>query len=575
MSELKIMRSIMRIILPVSILILFFTVFNIRSDAINITMSSGNFGSNWEIKEEGGEIVLEIGEGQLDSGAINVEQDNDIKNITKIRFVGNVIANENSCGLFKSFQGLNSIENIERLDTSNVKIMQDMFRDCYELKELDVSNFNTEQVTNMSYMFRDCCELKELDVSNFNTEQVTNMSYMFCDCSNLKELDLNRFNTKQVTNMEFMFCNCSNLEKLDLSNFDTSNVDNMHSMFYNCQSLKELDISNFNTEQVTNMSEMFYYCNSLEELDLSNFNTSNVENMWYMFYNCHSLKELDLSSFNTEQVTNMDFMFSYCQSLKELDLSNFNTEQVKNMNYMFYCCYDLKELDLSNFNTSNIENEWTMYRVFYECTLERLTLGKKTLFAPKASLNQPSNDTLHTGYWVHEDDQEGVNFEPTTDLFLNYDGSIPGTYVWQGVQVGINLNLNDETENPQIKVLPARYGQTINLSKITKPQREGYTFKGWADTKPLADSKTKINVTKIDSLEVKTLYAIWTKKISSDSEDSSAKTVILATGKDYPDSLTASVLAYVKNAPILLSNFDSVDTTTLNEIKRIGATDII
>ncbi|MDR1773845.1 MAG: cell wall-binding repeat-containing protein, partial [Clostridioides sp.] len=76
--------------------------------------------------------------------------------------------------------------------------------------------------------------------------------------------------------------------------------------------------------------------------------------------------------------------------------------------------------------------------------------------------------------------------------------------------------------------------------------------------------------------------AIWKKASSGSSDQSSAdsgqtsqKTVILANGTAYPDTLTASVLANLKNAPVLLSNFENVNTTTLNEIKRLGATEII
>ncbi|MDR1773836.1 MAG: cell wall-binding repeat-containing protein, partial [Clostridioides sp.] len=77
--------------------------------------------------------------------------------------------------------------------------------------------------------------------------------------------------------------------------------------------------------------------------------------------------------------------------------------------------------------------------------------------------------------------------------------------------------------------------------------------------------------------------AIWKKASSGssdqssgvDSEQKSQKTVILANGNAYPDTLTASVLANLKNAPILLSQKDFVDTTTLNEIIRLGSTEII
>ena len=45
--------------------------------------------------------------------------------------------------------------------------MNDMFRCCYSLTKLDLSNFKTQNVINMSYMFYSCKELTKLDLSNF------------------------------------------------------------------------------------------------------------------------------------------------------------------------------------------------------------------------------------------------------------------------------------------------------------------------------------------------------------------------------------------------------------------------
>jgi len=53
------------------------------------------------------------------------------------------------------------------------------------------------------------------------------------------------------------------------------------------------------------------------------------------------------------------------------------------------------------------------------------------------------------------------------------------------------------------------------------------------------------------------------------------QTVILASGDKYSDVLTASVLANEKQAPILLSQKDSIDEKTLSEIKRLNTGEII
>ncbi len=63
-------------------------------------------------------------------------------------------------------------------------------------------------------------------------------------------------------------------------------------------------------------------------------------------------------------------------------------------------------------------------------------------------------------------------------------------------------------------------------------------------------------------------------KISQDGWKS-AETVILVNDSAIPDALTATPLAYAKNAPILLTGKDGLSKETADEIKRLGAKDII
>lgn len=55
----------------------------------------------------------------------------------------------------------------------------------------------------------------------------------------------------------------------------------------------------------------------------------------------------------------------------------------------------------------------------------------------------------------------------------------------------------------------------------------------------------------------------------------SAKTVIVVRDDLYPDSLTATVLAKQLNAPILLTKTNSLDLRVKEEIKRLGAKEVI
>ena len=176
---------------------------------------------------------------------------------------------------------------------------------------------------------------------------------MFRECKDITEINLSNFDTSKVMNTGFMFSGCSSLYSIDLSNFDTSEVKFMGAMFQGCSSLSSLNLSNFNTSKVQDMGYMFNACSLLFSLDLFNFDTSKVEVMWYMFQECSSLSSLNISNFDTSKVTKMRYMFNGCSSLSSLDLSNFDTSKVTELNYMFYNCKYLEYINLKNF----IENE--------------------------------------------------------------------------------------------------------------------------------------------------------------------------------------------------------------------------
>ena len=59
-----------------------------------------------------------------------------------------------------------------------------MFSGCYDITEIDFSNFDTSEVTYMNSMFKDCTSLTSLNLSSFDTSKVTCVEYMFSGCYN-------------------------------------------------------------------------------------------------------------------------------------------------------------------------------------------------------------------------------------------------------------------------------------------------------------------------------------------------------------------------------------------------------
>ena len=105
--------------------------------------------------------------------------------------------------------------------------------------------WNNNSINDCYGMFQNCFNITEIDLSNFNTSNVRDMDYMFSDCSSLSSLDLSNFDTSNVQRMDFMFSYCSSLSSLDLSNFDISNVQLIFSLFSGFSKLEYINLSNF------------------------------------------------------------------------------------------------------------------------------------------------------------------------------------------------------------------------------------------------------------------------------------------------------------------------------------------
>ena len=156
---------------------------------------------------------------------------------------GIIYPNTNASYYFAYMFDLETINNLEGLDTSNVTDMSGMFAGTgysSTIFNLDVSHFDTSNVTDMGYMFNETGysnTLFTLDVSSFDTSKVTNMLAMFRKTgysSTIFALDVSRFDTSKVTSMQQMFNETgysSTIFTLDVSNFNTSNVTHMADMF--------------------------------------------------------------------------------------------------------------------------------------------------------------------------------------------------------------------------------------------------------------------------------------------------------------------------------------------------------
>ena len=326
-------------------------------------------------------------------------------------------------GFFRNLTKLETITDLEYLNTEKVTDMSCMFSNCSSLTSLDVTHFNTAKVTNMNRMFSSCSSLTSLDFTHFNTANVTDMHNMFEGCSSLTSLDVTHFNTANVANMNSMFAYCVALTSLYLTNFNTEKVTNMGRMFSDSQALTTIYASSkFVTTQVTNSSKMFYNCKKLkgeelcsndkatdktyakieggyfsggiprvkyadgtltffltskETLGENEYELNSGKNLpgWVKKHSLGITKVVFDTSFANARPTSCYKWFWWCDKLKQVEgIKNLNTKEVTDMVDMFCDCRDLSSLDVSGFNTGKVTD---MSGMFYECiSLKLLDVAK-------------------------------------------------------------------------------------------------------------------------------------------------------------------------------------------------------
>ena len=236
--------------------------------------------------------------------------------------------------LTNMFQDCNNLDiltcDFTTWDVSNVTSFSWMFKNCYKLTTLDLSNWQvTNKCTKLNTMFYSCSSLTTLNLSTWDVSNVTDFSWMFCYCKKLTELNLSSWNvTNKCNNLENIFYDCENLETLtcDFTTWDVSNVTSFSCMFKWCEKLTSLDLTGWQvTNKCTNLSSTFLGCNNLETLicDFNTWDVSNVTTFINMFYNCKKLTTLNISNWQvTNKCTTLSNMFIYCDNLEKIKMFN-------------------------------------------------------------------------------------------------------------------------------------------------------------------------------------------------------------------------------------------------------------
>ena len=83
--------------------------------------------------------------------------------------------------------------------------MNNIFTNCYNLRYLNLDNFDISHIQDFSGMFENCYSLISLNLSNFNFNTKVNlkMSKMFSRCESLIKIDFPNDNQLKISNLDY------------------------------------------------------------------------------------------------------------------------------------------------------------------------------------------------------------------------------------------------------------------------------------------------------------------------------------------------------------------------------------
>lgn len=322
--------------------------------------------------------------------------------------------------LFSNFANLETINNLNLFDTSNVEDMSGMFSSTPKLKNINgTKDWDTSRVTDMSSLFEDSGISSINPISNWDVSHVDNMQLMFRNTKNLRTvhgLD-EKWNTSNVTDMTSMFEGGA-IESADgIRNFKTRNVHHMSNMFYQAKNLSNVKgitwdnhycdeatgmfaesgltttegLEVFTNENLSSMGRMFMNANKLEDIKaLENWDISNTNDIGRMFTGTTSLKEANLGKWKTSYVSNIIGLFENSGVKKITGLENWDTKNIWNMGKAFSNTTNLTQIPgIENWNTSSATD---MNDMFANSSVTSLDISKwdltQALNIQTGSLNQ-------------------------------------------------------------------------------------------------------------------------------------------------------------------------------------------
>ena len=223
----------------------------------------------------------------------------------------------------------------ENLDTSSINSAKLMFCQTYELKKIDLSNFNPNANKFYAKHMFNFCGIEKVDLTgraNFKGQSTD----VFNQCKNLTEAILKDSDTSEWEDLYNLFSQCEKLERVDMSNCDLNtsyDTDSHRTIFQYCESLKEIIFDGVKFPR--DSANFFYGLDQVEVISIKNADFSKTECIKQMFMSCKGIKKVDLSNCEFPKLNNSNGLLLHCEGLEELDLSGINLDKFNNTSAFF------------------------------------------------------------------------------------------------------------------------------------------------------------------------------------------------------------------------------------------------
>ncbi len=365
--------------------------------------------------------------------------------------------------------------NIQTVDLSNfggasVVEMRRMFSKCYFLESIDLSNWKSADGVSAltEYMFA-CVDgesqLKTVKLGKLNLSD--RCAWMFKDCKNLKSVDMSQVNANKIIDMEYFFENCESLEDVDVSGtFEFDGPISLQGVFKNCKSLECLDLRTWKTKNVGSFNNFFtsnYIGQACEKL-----NTVFVSDGWST--------EGELEKGNIMLYDCVNLIGGNGFTYKSIPLTDEMPDAEKNLATGTTYAHPDEEGNPGLFTYAPIGAE-LKYKIFYKLDGGKLPEGKSNPkeFAEndEVTLINPEKEGYVFAGWT------GTSATKLTDktIKVSFKNSRGNRWYYAHWEKGYSITF--DTKFDDINIDPMLLKEKAPIDNLPEPSRAGYEFKGW------------------------------------------------------------------------------------------------